>query len=80
MNDYKVKYHVQDNGDSIKLLSVTPYWRTVQDRFEDGTLLSNIYLEDNGVFELRVACVYDENIDTNFFGIVSLEKLYGSCE
>ena len=38
-------------------------------------VLTNIYLEDNGVFEFKVVHIFDDDID--YFGIVSLEKLYG---
>lgn len=77
MNKYTLKYQIENYGDSIQLLSVTPDSSYVEDCFYEGKVLTNIYLEDNGVFEFKVVHIFDEDID--YFGIVSLEKLYGEA-
>lgn len=74
MKQYTLKYQIENYGDSIQLLSVVPESSYVEDCFYEGKVLYNIYL-DGGVFELKVMHIFDE--DTDHFGIVSLEKLYG---
>jgi hypothetical protein len=77
MKQYTLKYQIENYGDSIRLLSVAPESSYVEDCFYEGKVLTNIYLEDNGVFEFKVVHIFDE--DTDYFGIVSLEKLYGEA-
>lgn len=75
MKRYTLKYQIENYGDSIQLLSITPASSYVEDCFYEGKVLYNIYLNDGGVFELQVMHFFED--DTDHFGIVSLEKLYG---
>lgn len=74
MDNYTLKYQIEHYGDTIKLLSVVPESDYVTECFYEGKLLTNVFLNSNGVFEMRVVHIYEE--DTDHFGIVSLEKLY----
>ena len=76
MEKYKLNYEIKENGASIQLLQVYPSCNYIWDSFYEGKILNQIYLEDNGVYELSVAHIFEEDYD--HFGIVSLEKIYGS--
>lgn len=76
MKQYTLKYMTEDYGDSIQLMSVEPYSSYIEDCFYKGKVLYNIYLDNAGVFELKIMHLFTEDVD--HFGIVSLEKVYGS--
>jgi hypothetical protein len=78
MEKFKLKYQIQNYGGSIELLSVEPACPYVEDCFYEGKVLQQVYLDDDGVFEITVMHFFEE--DTDHFGIVALEKLYGSYE
>lgn len=73
MKDYLIKYRIEDHGDSIYLMNITPYRSEIEDLYYEGHLLREIWVNDNGVFEMRIRVTDNEE-----FGIVSLEKVYGS--
>lgn len=75
MEKYKLVYEITACGDSLQLLSVEPKSDYVENCFYGGEVTHPIYLNDDGVYELTVVHVFEEDYD--YFGIVSLEKVYG---
>ncbi len=73
MIEHVIKYQVEDNGDTISLLSITPHHIYVEHLFYEGVPLQNIYLNNNGVFELKVMHIFEE--DTDHFALVSLTQV-----
>lgn len=54
-------------------MSIIPYRSVIEDLYYEGHLLREIWVNDNGVFEMRIRVT-----DNGEFRIVSLEKVYGS--
>lgn len=75
MQKYKLTYEITEHGGNIQLLSVEPKCGHVEDCFYAGEVLQQVYLEDDGVYEMTVAHIFEEDYD--YFGIVNLEKVYG---
>lgn len=75
MEKYKLTYEITEHGGSIQLLSVHPKSDHVEECFYEGEILQRVYLEDDGVYEMTVVHIFEE--DTDHFGIVNLEKVYG---
>jgi len=79
MEKFKLVYEISEHGGSIQLLSVTPITHKcnyLENCFYEGKVLQQVYLEDDGVYEINVVHIFEEDYD--HFGIVSLEKVYGS--
>lgn len=69
MRDYLITYCVSQEGDSLDLLYISPPSQMVEDLYYEGGLLREIWLGDNGIFEMRIRVT-----DNDQFGIISLEK------
>lgn len=76
MKEYLIKYQVENNGDTIGLISVSPYDSYIEELFYEGVPLQNICLNSSGVFELRAMHMFGDDCD--YFAIISLEKKFGN--
>lgn len=73
MEEHVIKYKVEDDGDMVSLISITPHHSYVEYLFYEGVPLQNIYLKNDGVFELKVMHIFKE--DTDYFALVSLAQV-----
>lgn len=74
-NDYKVKYRVVSSGDIVELISITPKSILVEGLFFDGELFTKVYLGNDGVFELDIKLLYED--EYIYSGVVGLKKVRG---
>lgn len=71
-DDYTVRYRVVGNGEGVDLVSITPHSMDVESLFYDGELLLGVYLEEDGLYDLKIKLIHEDGYMHS--AIVGLER------
>jgi hypothetical protein len=72
-DDYTVRYRVVGSGEGVDLVSITPHSVAVERLFYDGELLLGVYLEEDGLYDLKIKLIYE--YDYLHSAIIGLERV-----